>query len=311
MRTSTPRWRSANSPRRSRSPRPAPVIDVQSIEQSAAIDRDIYESLPTARQYDNLALLIPAMNIAGGSPRRACRRIRPASRARAATACPFTARSRTTRRSTSTGWTSAARRSTAPRTSPPFDTGIAEFVYDYSGNSAEVETGGVRLNMIPKEGSNTFSGSMRLDGTHSAWLANNVDDELLGRGITGGRDGGTALDQGVDDRTSHRWPDRRRSAVVLRHLFLPPRIDLPRQLFRQHRHQLPGVCSPTSTGTCSPGRTSPRAACASRGRRRRRTRSRRSPACPATAGTSCRRCPAPTSTRSTSPPRPAARTRRG
>ena len=40
----------------------------------------------------------------------------------------------------------------------PFDTAVQEYVYDYSGNSAEVETGGVRLNMIPKEGSNTLSG---------------------------------------------------------------------------------------------------------------------------------------------------------
>ena len=171
-----------------------PVIDVQSIEQSAAIDRDIYEALPTARQYDNLALLIPAMNIAGGST---------------------TSLSADTAGISGEGRNRLSIHGSQPNdaeihfdgmdiSSPsfdgaphftPFDTGIAEFVYDYSGNSAEVETGGVRLNMIPKEGSNTFSGSLRLDGTHSAWLANNVDDELLGRGITGGRDGGTALDQ--------------------------------------------------------------------------------------------------------------------
>ena len=172
----------------------SPIIDVQSIEQSAAIDRDIYESLPTARQYDNLALLIPAMNIAGGA---------------------------TTSLSADTAGISGEGRNRlsihgsqqndaevqfdgmdisspsfdgAPHFTP-FDTGIAEFVYDYSGNSADVETGGVRLNMIPKEGSNTFSGGLRIDGANSSWLANNINEELLERGITGGRDGGTKLDQ--------------------------------------------------------------------------------------------------------------------
>ena len=171
-----------------------PIIDVQSIEQTAAIDSAIYESLPTARQYDSLALLIPAMNIAGGS---------------------------TTSLSADTAGISGEGRNRlsihgsqqsdaeiqfdgmdisspsfdgAPHFTP-FDTGIAEFVYDYSGNSAEVETGGVRLNMIPKEGSNTFSGGLRLDGTHSAWLANNVGQDLLDLGITGGRAGGVGLDQ--------------------------------------------------------------------------------------------------------------------
>ncbi len=114
-----------------------PVIDVQSIEQTAAIDRDIYEALPTARQYDNLALLIPAMNIAGGST---------------------TSLSADTAGISGEGRNRLSIHGSQPNdaeihfdgmdiSSPsfdgaphftPFDTGIAEFVYDYSGNSAEV-----------------------------------------------------------------------------------------------------------------------------------------------------------------------------
>ena len=172
----------------------SPVIDVQSVSQSEVINRDIYEVLPTGRQYDSLALLIPAMNISGGS---------------------------TTSLSADTAGISGEGRNRmsihgsqqsdaevhiqgmdvsspsfdgAPHLSP-FDTGLAEFVYDFSGNSAEVETGGVRLNMIPKEGANVFSGSLRLDGTNSSWLANNVGPELIDRGILGGEAGGTQLDQ--------------------------------------------------------------------------------------------------------------------
>ena len=79
----------------------------------------------------------------------------------------------------------------------PLDTAIAEYVYDYSANMAEVETGGVRLNLIPKEGSNTFSGGFYTDFTHSNWLRNNVDQELIDRGIRGtgmpGEDGNGAM----------------------------------------------------------------------------------------------------------------------
>ena len=63
------------------------------------------------------------------------------------------------------------------------------------GGTVTDTTGGVRLNLIPKEGSNAFSGGFHADLSHSAWLANNIDQELIDRGIAGGKDGGTGLDQ--------------------------------------------------------------------------------------------------------------------
>ena len=77
----------------------------------------------------------------------------------------------------------------------PHDAAIAEYVYDYSANAAEVETGGVRLNLIPKEGSNTFSGGFYADFSHPGLLANNVDQDLVDRGLVGGMDGGLRQDE--------------------------------------------------------------------------------------------------------------------
>ena len=172
----------------------SPIIDVQSIEQRETITREIYEVIPTTRGYDSLALLIPAMNIQGGP---------------------------TTSLSVDTGGMSGEGNNRlsihgsrdsdsevhidgmdsnlvalegAPQ-GTPFDTAIQEYVYDYSGNSAEVETGGVRLNLIPKEGSNTFSGGLFTNFSHPSWLANNVDQDLIDLGIVGGKDGGVGLDQ--------------------------------------------------------------------------------------------------------------------
>ena len=171
-----------------------PTIDVQSVRQSETIDRDIFEVLPTTRGYDSLALLIPAMNIQGGP----------------STAVPI-----------DTGGLSGVPNnrltihgsdeydaevhvdgfdvnSVAFDGAPgalPQDAPIAEYVYDYSSNAAEVETGGVRMNMIPKEGSNTFTGGFYANYGHADWLWNNVDQDLIDRGITGGKDGAFKADQ--------------------------------------------------------------------------------------------------------------------
>ncbi len=172
----------------------SPTIDVQSVQQSETIDREIFEVLPTTRGYDSLALLIPAMNVQGGPT----------------TAVPIDTggiSGRSNNRLTIhgsdeydaeihiDGFDASNVAFEGGPSFQPFDTSIAEFVYDYSSNAAEVETGGVRMNMIPKEGSNTFSGGFYGNFGHSSWLANNVDQDLIDRGITGGKDGAFAADQ--------------------------------------------------------------------------------------------------------------------
>ena len=177
-----------------------PVIDVQNVARNETIDREIFEALPTSRTYDAMALLIPAMNVQGG---------------------PTTTVAADTSGITGMGNNRLSIHGSrdsdasmmldgldvnlvafegAPE-GTPLDTAIAEYVYDYSANMAEVETGGVRLNLIPKEGSNTFSGGFYTDFTHSSWLSNNVDQELIDRGIRGNGmpnqegNGAMALDQ--------------------------------------------------------------------------------------------------------------------
>ena len=172
----------------------SPLIDVQNIRQSESLDRDIYEALPTSRSYDSLGFLIPAMNIVSG----------------ATTSLPVdtggiagNAHTRYTIHGSQEddaqididGLDSNTVAFEGTPQGTPFDTAIQEYVFEYSGNSAELETGAVHLNMIPKEGGNTFSGGLYADFTNSSWLANNVGQELTDRGITGGKDGGVKLDQ--------------------------------------------------------------------------------------------------------------------
>ena len=63
------------------------------------------------------------------------------------------------------------------------DTNMEEMQFQFSGNAAEIETGGVRVNMIPQEGANTFNGQFFTTATWSALQANNLDDPLKAAGL--------------------------------------------------------------------------------------------------------------------------------
>ena len=59
-----------------------------------------------------------------------------------------------------------------------------EMAVSTSGNPAEVQSGGIRLNMIPKDGGNTFSGAFYGGFTDGSWQADNLDDELRSLGLS-------------------------------------------------------------------------------------------------------------------------------
>ncbi|MBI2186543.1 MAG: TonB-dependent receptor, partial [Acidobacteria bacterium] len=61
---------------------------------------------------------------------------------------------------------------------------VQEITFQTSGISAESETGGVQVNIVPREGGNTFSGYGATSYSNSAMQSNNVTDELLARGLT-------------------------------------------------------------------------------------------------------------------------------
>ena len=60
---------------------------------------------------------------------------------------------------------------------------VAETTIQTGGYGAESETGGVAINIVPKDGGNKFSGSTFTNGTSGKFQSTNLDDELRGRGI--------------------------------------------------------------------------------------------------------------------------------
>ena len=71
---------------------------------------------------------------------------------------------------------------------------VAEVVIQTSGADADVIGGGVRTNMIPRDGGNQFSGEVLYNGSRNAWTSNNLTPELEAAGLPSP----TALDSMYD-----------------------------------------------------------------------------------------------------------------
>jgi len=61
---------------------------------------------------------------------------------------------------------------------------VAEQTIQTGGYGAEAETGGVQINVVPKDGGNKFSGSTFTNGTGGRFQSSNLDDNLRNQGIT-------------------------------------------------------------------------------------------------------------------------------
>ncbi len=60
-----------------------------------------------------------------------------------------------------------------------------EVVVETAAGSAESTTGGVQINIVPKDGGNRFSGSVSVEATGPRFTSENINDDLRARGLTG------------------------------------------------------------------------------------------------------------------------------
>ena len=58
-----------------------------------------------------------------------------------------------------------------------------EVTFNLSGGLGEAETGGPQMNIIPRQGGNTFSGSYFVNGAGSAMQSSNFTDQVRAAGL--------------------------------------------------------------------------------------------------------------------------------
>lgn len=158
----------------------APVVDTQNVAAREVFTRDTVEALPIARTTGVWAALIPAM------------RQPPAADAGATGGLDVggTQSERSQAQISVHGGTDDIR---VVREGMEAMRGVysmnrvdtQEITVQMGGNPAEAETGGVRINIVPREGANALFGTFELDGTAEALQGNNIDDDLRARGVGG------------------------------------------------------------------------------------------------------------------------------
>jgi hypothetical protein len=160
----------------------SPLVDVQNVSQQMAMNREFLDDIPSGKSFQNLGILVPGMVSSGGNTgagsdvggqggqtqfKLGIHGSDPNDQS--ITVDGMGQESGQNGGADSMAWLA--------------DANFSEIVMHYSANSAEIETGGVRVNLIPREGGNRFSGSFAGNISGPKLQAENVDDDLIGRGL--------------------------------------------------------------------------------------------------------------------------------
>jgi len=152
----------------------SPIVDVQSARVQTVVDREVLSAIPSSRGATGIQSLIPGMSsngdaggINGGSGGTAG----SIHGARASD-------SRTLHDGNNTGWAGANSNAAISNVA-----GAEEVVLTTSGGLGEAETAGVVLNVIPRDGGNTFRGTFFLSGANGSWQGSNYTQALKDQGL--------------------------------------------------------------------------------------------------------------------------------
>ncbi len=155
----------------------APVVDTQSLTQQAVINSDTIDALPSARNHFGLARMIPGTtgggNDVGGS---AIQDVGQSLQVHGS--------KNTDQRVTVNGVSTMTLQAGGNIGGQTPDVGsAAEVTVDTTSLGADLPTGGVRMNFIPKDGGNTFANSTFISFANESMQGNNFSDELRAAGL--------------------------------------------------------------------------------------------------------------------------------
>ena len=138
------------------------------------MDRDIIESIPSGRQYFSLTTLVPALNVQGNDVGGAEGPIFSVFQVHGGRRNEGQVRVE----GLNAGFQGMGVSFYVP------DVGNAqEVTFNLSGGLGEAETGGPQMNIIPRQGGNTFSGSYFVNGANGRMQSSNFTDAVRAAGL--------------------------------------------------------------------------------------------------------------------------------
>ena len=154
----------------------SPVVDVQTNQTTQVMSRSVLDSVPSAKTIQSLGQLVVGVTLSspdvGGS--RAMQQAYFAVHGVGASGAIVTVDGLLTNGNMADGAVMAYHNEAM----------IQEAVYQTAGGTAETMTGGITMNLVPKDGGNRFQGGLKYGKSPSSWQGNNLTPELQALGVT-------------------------------------------------------------------------------------------------------------------------------
>jgi Carboxypeptidase regulatory-like domain len=154
----------------------SPLVDVQSTARAQVLGRDVLDAIPTGRSFQSVGQLVVGVALSrpdvGGS--------------QGMQQTYFSVHGLAARNTTVQvdGMMMNSTRSDN-QVNPYFNDAMSqEISYETTGAGADVSAGGVRINMIPREGGNRYSGAFFSAWSDGGWQANNLTPRLQAQGLS-------------------------------------------------------------------------------------------------------------------------------
>ena len=154
----------------------SPVVDVQSNAKQQVLTRDVLSAVPTAGTIQGLGQLVVGVTLnvpdVGGS--RAMQQTYFQVRGQGGAQSVVLVDGLMTNGLMGDGAVQAYHNESMTQ----------EAVYQTAGGNAETITGGVNMNLIPKDGGNQFRGGAKGFKSPKGWQGDNLTDDLRGKGVS-------------------------------------------------------------------------------------------------------------------------------
>jgi hypothetical protein len=161
----------------------SPVVDTQSITTRTVMTREVMDAIPTGRNIQAVGIMIPGTSIAVGGGGALSRDVGGSGNLQQS---PLQYRG-----SADTVQTIEGLRLNNLCAQGAYsgvywnDSSFQEFSYVTGADSAEMGQGGMRVNMVPRDGGNAFHGNILGNYSPSAWASDNCGSAGIGQPCTG------------------------------------------------------------------------------------------------------------------------------
>ena len=160
----------------------SPIVDVQRVTQQRVFDQEVTDAIPAGRSYMNVAVLIPGLQAAQAG-RGTVADVGGTSNLQTTRFTIHGGRQEDTRVSIDGVRIGNGLATSSITNFVPDAASTQEITIDYGSASAEQPYAGLRIELIPREGSNTFRGTVFAFGLNDSWQSDNLTQELQDQGL--------------------------------------------------------------------------------------------------------------------------------